>query len=135
MMKPTVEYQMLGLMALIFLFAYVPASVAKAKTFGTRWLASNRDSKPSVAMPAWGERCERAHQNLKDNLPGFIVAVLGLGVTDGFSDLTQWLTITYVIARIVHFASYGMGNVPIRAMSYMVGLVVNSVLLLKLISG
>lgn len=134
-MNMHVEYQMLSLMGLMFLFAFIPVSVAKAKTFGAAWLASNRDSRPQTPMPIWGERCERAHQNLKDNFPGFSVAILALGATGGFSETTKWLSVVYVAARVVHYAAYGFGNVTFRVLAYLVGLVVNCALLIKIFNA
>src|SRR4051812_45963835 len=106
------EIVCLLIMTIVFLVAWFPASLGKAQNFGWKWLASNRVPLKEKELPAWAARCERAHNNLKDNFPGFAVAILSLAVTNHFDDSTQFAAILYVVARIGHFASYGLGNVP-----------------------
>ena len=119
------EYQMLAVMGIFSLFAYVPSSVAKYQTFGKKWLASNRKPIEGKELVEWGARVQRAHENLKDNIPGFIIAVLALGQMNKFDDTSWWLCLVYVIARMAHFTFYGMGIVGGRALSYLIGLVCN----------
>lgn len=127
------EYNMLALMTLIFLFAFVPSSLAKLKTFGGKWLASNRNPVEGKQLSGWGARVERAHNNLKDNFPGFVVAILVLGQLNKFDNQTYWLSLGYVLARILHFIFYGAGFVPGRFLAYTSGLIFNVWLLIKII--
>ncbi len=122
---------MLALASALFVLAFAPASLAKYQAFGTKWMASNRDAKPQEALSAWGERCERAHNNLKDNFPSFIAAVLILGALGRFDSSTHNLVLIWVIGRIMHFVAYALGNVPVRFMGYMMGIVSNLLLLAK----
>lgn len=115
--------------SLLFLFAFLPVSVGKLDAFGGKWLASNRNPAAGKELPRWAQRCERAHQNLKDNFPGFVAAILLLLYLDKTSDLTGYLAIGYVLARVVHYAAYGYGNVMIRFLAYVTGLGINVVLL------
>ncbi len=129
------EYYALITMTLLFLFAWIPSSVAKFQSFGGKWLASNRTPIPGKELSRWGQRVERAHNNLKDNFPGFVVAILLLGLRNQFSDATSVAAWTYVGARLIHFASYGIGHVNTRFLSYVVGLGANLYLLAKILIG
>ena len=125
------EYKMLVLMTFILLFAFIPASIAKFKSFGPAWLASNRALVSTDLLP-WGGRAERAHINLKDNFPGFLVAIILLGTLNKFDHLTMWASGLYVLGRIGHFVSYVAGNVQIRFWTYFLGLSANVFLLAKI---
>lgn len=118
-------------MTILFMFAWLPASIGKWKSFGPRWLASNRDPLPGKELLPWAARCERAYNNLKDYFPAYAVAILLLGAVDKFDSLTQGAAALYVIGRVGHFVSYGIGNVPQRALFFFMSLLSNLYLLLK----
>lgn len=126
------EYQALGLMTVFFLFAWFPVSIGKWKTFGWKWLASNRTPVQGKELLPWAARCDRAYNNLKDYFPAFIVAVLVLGVNGKFDESTKWATALFVAARICHYISYGLGSVRFRASFFFVGLFANLYLLIKI---
>lgn len=127
------EITALALMSILFLFAFLPVSFGKKQAFGGRWLASNRNPIEGKELPRWAQRCERAHQNLKDNFPGFVAAILLLLVLDKTNQTTGYLAMGYVLARIIHYAAYGWGNVFIRFLAYVSGLGINVYLLLLVI--
>ena len=126
------EYKMLVVMTLFFLFAWFPSSIAKWKTFGGKWLGSNRNPIAGKELQSWGARAERAHSNLKDNFPGFVVAIVLLGSLNKFDATTCWAAGLYVVGRAIHFISYIAGNVPFRALGYFLGLGSNIYLLAKI---
>lgn len=127
------EYKMLTLMTLLFLFAWLPSSIAKLKSFGPKWLLSNRDPLAGKELLPWGARAERALGNLKDNFPGFVVAIILLGLTNHFDHLTAWASGLYVAGRICHFLFYVIGNVQLRFLSFIVSLSCNVYLLIKVL--
>ncbi len=129
----TPEYQSLAVLTLFFVLAWFPASVAKWQTYGWKWLASNRNPVEGKGLDSWGARCERAHNNLKEFFPGFVVAVLILGAIEKFDQGTAVASIIYVIARLCHFMSYGIGNVLARGMFFFIGLFANIYLLIKIL--
>lgn len=122
----TTEYYCLAIMGVITLLAYVPASVGKVRNLGLRWAAGNR-SKPLNydQLPEWVGRAERAHINLKDNFPSFLCAIILLGLTNQFNELTAPLAVVYVIARLGHFISYCAGVSLPRTITYFAGLLSN----------
>jgi uncharacterized MAPEG superfamily protein len=130
----TFEYKMLGLMTTFFILAFLPASLAKVRTFGIRWAASNRDHVPHTLLPLWGQRAERAHSNLKDNFPGFIVAILLLGALGRFDETTSWLAGLYVLGRLAHFFFYVLGISLPRTLGYSLALTCNIALLIRIIT-
>jgi uncharacterized MAPEG superfamily protein len=119
-------------MTIFFMFAWVPVSVGKAKSFGRKWIASNRSPLPDKELIPWAARCERAHNNLKDNFPAFIAAILLLGHLGKLDQGTTYAALIFVFARLAHYFAYGMGNVPGRAVSYALGLGANLYLLVKI---
>lgn len=129
-MRP--EYQALTFMTVFFLLAWFPASLGKIKTFGGKWAASNREPVIGKELPQWAQRCERAYNNLKDYFPGFVVAIVLLGLTDRFTSATETVAYIYVLGRIVHFIAYGLGNVPFRAIGFFTGMGTNLYLLYSL---
>jgi len=84
-------------------------------------------------LDGWHARCERAHNNLKDNLPAFIVAVVLLGLTNKFDHSTIIASVGYVTCRIGHYVSYAIGNVMARAIFFTVGVTANTYLLIKVL--
>jgi uncharacterized MAPEG superfamily protein len=127
------EYQMLGLMTLFFLFAWAPVSVGKFRSFGPKWLASNRNPLQGKELEAWSQRCDRAYNNLKDYFPAFVAAILILGATGKFDDSTRIASMIFFFARIGHYIAYGFGNVPMRAVFFFSGLICNTYLLIKVV--
>lgn len=125
------EYKMLAVMTLLFLFAWLPSSLGKYKSYGTRWLLSNRDPMAGRELVPWGARAERAYANLKDYFPGFVVAILLLGATNRFDYLTAWASALYVIGRIGHYLFYVLGNVQLRFVTFVLSMSCNVFLLIK----
>lgn len=128
-----IEYQCLAIMTFLFLFAWFPVSVGKWKSFGEKWLASNRDPLQEKSLIPWAARCDRAYSNLKDYFPAFIVAVLLLGITNKFNNGTAIASLLFVLARAGHYASYGVGFVRARAIFFAIGIFANVYLLLQVL--
>lgn len=125
------ETTSLVLMTLFFLFAWLPVSLGKYQAFGGKWLASNRNPVEGKTLPSWAQRCERAHNNLKDYFPGFVVAVLLLAYLGRFDESTKIAALIFVLARISHYVAYGYGNVPFRALGFFISMGANLYLLFK----
>ncbi|MDN5864037.1 MAG: MAPEG family protein [Gammaproteobacteria bacterium] len=117
-----IEFLMLAAATLLALFAFVPASMARARTYGRRWVVSNRETEGLPPLPAWGARAERAHTNLVVNYPAFAAAVLLLAVTGDFDLGTAIASAVFVAARIVHMVAYIGGAFWPRTISWALGL-------------
>lgn len=115
------EYLILLISTAFYLLAWLPASVAKKQSYGMKWLASNRSRPPGELVP-WGQRAEKAHQNLKDYFPGFVVVVIILGIHDGFTIYTSLLCALFLFARLAHMATYIAGLPLARATSFMISM-------------
>ena len=116
------ELQMLSLMTLFFMLAWLPASVSKYQTYGWAWLLSNRSTAGLAPLPEWGQRAERAHANLMANYPGFAVAVLLLAITGGFTPGTRVASLLFVAARALHMLFYIRGEVWPRVITWILSL-------------
>lgn len=112
--------------------AWFPVSIGKLNALGGKWLASNREPVPGKYLPNWAARCERAHNNLKDYYPAFVVAILLLGQLNKFDQSTSYAALIYVVGRLGHYLSYGLGNVLARATFFFIGLLSNLYLLVKI---
>ncbi len=128
------DYQALAAMTILFAFAWLPVSIGKARAFGGKWLASNRDPLAEKALEPWASRCERAYANLKDYFPAFVVAVLLLGATGKFDQSTAIVSGLFVLGRVGHYISYGLGSVGARATFFGMSFFANLYLLLKVFS-
>lgn len=129
-----IEYKMLALMTLFFFFAWIPTSIGKLKSFGGRWLASNRKPVEGKELLPWAARCELAYSNLKDYFPAYAVAIILLGQVEKFDECTSWASALYVVARVLHYSFYAMGNVTMRFLSYLVAMGSNFYLLIRIFS-
>lgn len=108
------EYLALLFTTGFYLVAWLPASVAKKQSYGMKWLAGNRGP-ARRELVEWGQRAERAHQNLKDYFPGFVVAILMLGALDRFHSMTAILAWSFFALRLLHMGVYIAGRPLWRA--------------------
>lgn len=127
------EYLMLTLMTFFFLFAWAPVSYAKFQSFGGKWVASNREPLKDKELVAWGARADRAYSNLKDYFPAYAVSILLLGATHHFDYFTAIASAAYVVGRIGHYIAYTAGHVPSRFLTYVIFMVSNVFLLIKVL--
>ncbi len=126
------EYSMLTLMTLFYLFAWLPASIGKVRSYGKGWAASNREPIKDKELLPWAGRTDRAYNNLKEYYPGFAVVIILLGTTGRFDESTSIAAAIYVLMRLGHFAFYSLGSVYGRAICYLTSMVANVFLLIKL---
>lgn len=127
------EYYSLVFITMFFLLAWFPSSVGKSRSFGWKWLAGNRRPLEGKELEPWAARCERAHNNLKDNLPGFIVAIILLGLTQKFDSGTALASMIYVGGRLGHYISYAAGIPLLRGLFFFTGLFSNFYLFFKVL--
>lgn len=126
-----IEYASLVYMTLFFLFSWVPVSVGKLQSYGSKWILSNRQPIEGKELVSWAARCERAGSNLKDNFPAFVVAILILGALEKFDQSTSTAALTFLFGRLGHYFSYAIGNVTARFLFYVASLSANVFLLIK----
>ena len=122
------ELMALLAMTLFYLFAWLPSSIGKARQYGGKWLASNRETQETSLEGAYG-RAQRAYDNLKDYFPAFIVAILAIEITNSHSSVTLYGAWFYVTFRLAHFLSYTLGYVKARALFWVGSLFCNVVLI------
>ena len=114
------EILSLSILSILYLLAFLPSSLGKAKYYGQKWLASNRSLKDGQQefhlLNNWGARSERAYRNLQTNYPPFAVAIVLLITLQLTTKMTGILSLVYLICRIGHFVSYMIGFVAPRAL-------------------
>ncbi|MGH8427205.1 MAG: MAPEG family protein [Gammaproteobacteria bacterium] len=116
------ELYMLAAATLLFLLAFIPGSLYKARAYGgLPWLASNRDTTDRAPLTGAAGRAERAHANLKENYPAFVAAVLILAYS-GHTELgTAVASAVFVGARLLYIGAYIGGNQPLRTLLWALG--------------
>ncbi|MEM6374474.1 MAG: MAPEG family protein [Pseudomonadota bacterium] len=72
---------------------------------------------------AWVQRAYRAHQNLLEQGAPFAVLVLLVDRADGFSALTLWTSVAFLLIRIAHAVGYitGAAGFPARPIIFLAG--------------
>lgn len=117
-----IEYAMLALSALLYQFVWLPYYVAKWVTYGYDHMASNRNQDDLDPLPEWGARAQRAQSNYIENFSPFAVAILLLGLSDGFGHYTATAAVLFFLARLGHLIVYTAGLVYTRSTLYTIGL-------------
>lgn len=74
-------------------------------------------------FPEWVHRAHRAHLNLLEQLLPFSILVLVIDRLNGFSALTYWTALTFLVVRLAHAAGMisGFARFPSRPLLFTVG--------------
>ena len=116
----TIELKMLVLASLLsIVLAFVPP-IALILKHGLRYAAGNRDE--NRPLPAWGDRAQRAQNNLLANLPAFAALILVATVMGVTNDGTALGAEKFFWARVAHATVYIAGIPYVRTVAFVVGL-------------
>ncbi|MGB9430346.1 MAG: MAPEG family protein [Gammaproteobacteria bacterium] len=129
------EMTILALVTLFYIFSWLPAWLAKYQAYGGRWLASNRSTQGLPPLSELGQRAVRAHENLKENYPGFAVAILLLAFSGGFTQYTFNAALVFLVARLVHLPAYIIGIPWLRTLSWLAGFLATLYLLIMALAA
>ncbi len=120
----TTELRLLTYTAFICLLIWIPYILAVIKVRGLSG-AMGYPSGRADDLPAWGQRAQRAHLNLVENLAPFAVFVLvahAIGVSNGMTVLGAQL---FFWARIAHFILMLAGIPWLRTAAFATGMIGN----------
>ena len=120
----TTELRYLAYAALLSLVLWIPYVLAE---IGTRGL-SRAVSYPTGFyddLPAWAQRCHRAHMNLVENLLPFATLVLIAHVAGVASDLTALGAQLFFWARVAQTLVHIAGIPWLRTLAFAVGWIGN----------
>ena len=109
---------LLGVGLLAFVQQMLPG-LGFVQKAGLAWGAGNRDAPPK--RDPWAERAARAHANLMENLPHFIILVLVAHITHQADALTATACLVFLGARIAHAALYVAGITHVRTVAFYAG--------------
>jgi uncharacterized MAPEG superfamily protein len=123
------EMTILGLVTLLYVFAWLPPLLLKCRAYGNNWLLSNRSVTSLPPLPEMAQRAVRAQENLKENYPPFAVAVLLLAFSGGFTQYTAMAALVFLLARLVHMPAYIIGVPWLRTTSWAAGFIATLYLL------
>ncbi len=104
------------LLALVLPLIYLPGYTMSV---GAKAMLGNRDGLPERTGVA--ARGTRAHANLIENLVPFAAVVLAANAMGISNSVTHAAGIVFLIARIVHAASYIAGIAVVRTFAYYAG--------------
>ncbi len=124
----SVELQVTGLAALLWVIQLTVAGVAANRQIGTDYLMGPRDeAKPLAGRPA---RLKRALDNHSEGLLLFTIAAVLVSLGDKTNAATAVSAWVYLVARIVYVPAYALGWTPWRSLIWTVGFLATLVILL-----
>jgi len=112
-------WALLALGLLAFVLQMLPGLPAAAEPGGMAWGVGNRDTPPP--LPPWAQRARRAHANLMENLPHYVIVVLVAQVSGHANGTTAMASLVYLGARITHAIVYTAGITYVRTIAFYVG--------------
>lgn len=125
-----IELFTLVALALLCLLLPVVYGPARSRQVGMAGLLGNRgDLPPPEGLAGRGLR---AHQNLIENLVPYAAIVLTAQALGVSNDMTQVSAGIFLVARLVHAASYLAGIIYLRTLAYGVGAVATVLILIQL---
>jgi uncharacterized MAPEG superfamily protein len=84
----------------------------------------NRTPRAYLAgLDGWRARAHAAHQNAWEALAMFTAAIVVAGQTGGAVTWVNWLSILFVITRVLHGVLYVMNLASLRSLVWFVGVV------------
>ena len=110
------ELNMLACSAILTLILAFPSVMALIVARGLAFAAGNRDE--PFELPAWGERAQRAHRNMIENLPVFAALVLIAQVAGVSNEATELGAILFFWGRIAHAVTYLAGIPYLRTAAF-----------------
>jgi uncharacterized MAPEG superfamily protein len=131
----TAEILGLAIASLLLAFAWLPASLARARAGGVRWLTSNREPGQLPTVPEWGHRAQRAHDNLKENFPAWAALLLLVILIDATGQTSAIAALVFPAARLVHMGAYMAGNVWLRFLAWLAAWISTLVLAVVVLSA
>jgi len=110
------ELNMLAYSAILALVLAFPSVIALVMAKGLPFAAGNRDE--PFELPAWGERAQRTHRNMIENLPVFAALVLIAQVVGVSNEATELGAILFFWGRIAHAVTYLAGIPYLRTAAF-----------------
>lgn len=108
--------------SLLTITLWVPYFLAWLPTKGPQVILSgNPKQNSAIQVPSWAERLVHAHQNAVENLAAFIGVCLAAHLAGEPAALALQLGWIYILARLVHYLSYGFGIPVLRTAAFMAG--------------
>lgn len=124
-------YVLLALGVLAFVLQLLPGT-SRMEKGGLAWGIGNRDDPPP--LPPWAARTQRAHANLMENLPHYVLVVLVAHVSGHASPITASASLAYLAARVAHAIVYAAGITYVRTIAFYSGVTAELVIAAQIFS-
>ena len=106
--------------SLLTISLWVPYFLAWVPSKGAKYLlGGNPKQDLTTQVPAWAERLQQAHQNAVENLAAFIGVCAAAQLAGDPAASALQLGWAYILARLVHYFSYGLGIPVVRTVAFM----------------
>ncbi len=118
----TGDFYWLALTVGLCLVIWIPYTALYGGIVGIK--AGTTEVPPTVKLPAWAQRCHRAHMNLVETLAPFAILVVMLNVSGKSDGSTAMAAAIFFFARVAHAGLYTLGvpflRTPAFAVSWLV---------------
>ncbi len=118
----TTELRLLAYTAFLCIVIWIPYTVAVIKTRGPA-KAAGYPSGMADDLPDWGQRAQRAHLNLVENLAPFAALVLVAHAAGISTAMTVLGVQVFFWARVVHAICAIAGIPVVRTIAFLAGIV------------
>lgn len=129
----TIELQILGFAALLWVLQFCVAAVAVNRQLGSDYLMGPRDEPRQLGRTQG--RLKRALDNYSEGLPLFAIACLLVALGDASSGLTVACAGVFLAARVLYVPAYVLGWNPWRSLIWAVGFFATVILLVAALVG
>ena len=118
------ELLLLSILALFAASLWIPYIIGATSQPTTEGAPDDFLRPPDLRhAPAWVHRAHRAHLNLIEQFVPFAVLVFLVDRLDGFTALTLWTSVAFLILRIAHAVGMisGRARMPVRPILFTLG--------------
>jgi uncharacterized MAPEG superfamily protein len=115
----TIDLTMLTWTVLLCVVLWIPYILARIGSWGLLDAVGYPEDPPGV--PAWAERCEKAHKNCLENLTPFAALILTAHVAGMANETTALCATVFFWTRVAHALFYTFAVPWLRTISFAVG--------------
>jgi len=117
----------LFLAGLLHVLSKIPLAHAQLKS--AEGYDNNNPREQQLALKGWGKRALAAHQNQIESFPLFAAGIIIATTTGLVSNIVDYFSIAYIIARLVYIYCYLKDISTLRSIVWSVGLISSFALL------
>jgi uncharacterized MAPEG superfamily protein len=129
----TTDLWMLVWSAVLCVLLFLPYVLARVQVWGLVDTVGYPKSPP--ALPDWAQRAHRTHINMAENIGPFAALVLVAHVTGLANETTALGATIFFWARLAHAVVFIAGLPWVRTLAFVVGVVGEALILVRILGG